>query len=117
LSDIAVALFSVDSLVMRRIIVRPDSVLPDPYCNGIMWSDSINITPLLPAAFTRVLEYCPMARTGSLFTFSGWGPPYSSINCGTFPVLAAASPYFGRPIKSCGAQYTLGRFGIYPPGV
>jgi hypothetical protein len=116
--DIALALFSIDSAVIHRIVVRPDSVLPGGYCDDITWSDSLDITPLLPAAFTPIIESCPMGRNGTLFSFSEFGwTPYASGGCTAFPAIAAASPYFGRPVKSCGAQYPLSRFGIYPPGV
>ena len=117
-ADIALGLFHIDSAVIHRIVVRPDSVLPGSYCNDIAWTDSVDITSLLPATFTPVVESCPMARNGTMFTFSDFGwTPYGSAGCAAFPAIGSASPYFGKPVKECGASYPLARFGIYPPGV
>jgi hypothetical protein len=118
--DLATAVLTIDSAIIHRIVVRPDSVLPAPYCDDIAWTDSTDITSLLPASFSKVVEDCPMSRSAtsfSYFYYAGFGwTPYSET-CLAFPPIATASPYFGPPVKSCGPSYPLLRFGIYPPGV
>jgi hypothetical protein len=117
LGDIALAVFTVDAAVLRRIVVRPDSVLPDPYCNLVTWSDSINITSLLPATLSTGVENCLMFRNGSSFTYTGFPYGYYFETCGAFPVFATASPYFGLPTKQCNGAFALSRFGVYPPAI
>ena len=116
LGDIALAVFTVDAAVLRRIVVRPDSLLPaEPYCTAMAWSDSIDITSLLPAAVKTGVDNCLMYRNGSSFTFSGFSAYYYDP-CRAFPMIATASPFFGVPTRSCGPS-SLSRFGVYPPGV
>jgi len=116
LEDIALAVFTVDAAVLRRVVVRPDSVLADPYCTAVTWSDSIDITSLLPASLKTGVENCLMFRNGSSFTFMGFGGYYYYDGCRAFPMIATASPYFGVPTRLCGPQ-TLSRFGVYPPAI
>ena len=115
LDDIALAVFTVDAAVLRRIVVRPDSVLPEPYCTAVTWSDSIDITGLLPATLNAGVENCLMSRNGSSFTFTGFAGYYYDA-CRAFPTFVTASPYFGVPTRPCGPQ-TLSRFGVYPPAI
>ena len=115
LADIALAVFTVDAAILRRVVVRPDSVLPDPYCTAMTWSDSINITNLLPATLKTGVDNCLMYRNGSSFTFMGFGGYYYDA-CRAFPLIATASPYFGVPTRPCGPQ-SLSRFGVYPPAI
>ena len=115
LGDIALAVFTVDAAILRRIVVRPDSVLPEPYCTGMTWSDSINITSLLPATLNTGVDNCLMSRNGSSFTFTGFAGYYYDA-CRAFPLIATASPYFGVPTRPCGPP-SLSRFGVYPPAI
>jgi hypothetical protein len=117
LDDIALAVFSIQSAVLRRVIVRPDSMpYPPPSCTMVAWSDSVDITPMLPPTFAPLVERRAMDREGSMFTYHSFSwSPYSDGQA--FPNIALASPYFGTPVNSCGPQYPLSRFGIYPPGV
>jgi len=115
LGDIALAVFTVDAAVLRRIVVRPDSVLADPFCTAVTWSDTINITNLLPATLGTGVDHCLMNRNGSSFTFTGF-PGYYYDPCRAFPMISTASPYFGVPTRPCGPG-TLSRFGVYPPAV
>ena len=117
LDDLALAVFSIDSAILRRIIVRPDSVLPGSFCNDITWTDSLDITSLLPATFSPILENCVMYQNGSSFRYSGfYSTPYAEP-CIAFPAIATASPSFGVPTKQCGSYTALSRFGIYPPAL
>jgi hypothetical protein len=117
LGDIALAVFTVDAAILRRIVVRPDSVLQDPNCAAVTWSDSIDITSLLPPTLNAGVDNCAMFRNGSLFTFTGFGGTYYYYDpCRAFPLFTTASPHFGVPTRSCGPQ-TLSRFGVYPPAV
>ena len=117
LGDIALAVFTVDAAVIRRIVVRPDSVLPDPYCSSVTWSDSINITNLLPTTLGTGAENCLMFRSGSSFTFLGFNYGFYYESCVAFPQFAAASQYFGVPTRQCGPSGMLSRFGVYPPAI
>jgi hypothetical protein len=117
LDDIALAVFSIDGAVIRRIVVRPDSVLPDPYCSLITWSDSINISNLLPSTLRPSVENCSMFRNGSSFTYTGFPYGFYYETCGAFPAFATASPYFGQPTRPCNGGNPLTRFGVYPPAI
>jgi hypothetical protein len=116
LGDIALAVFTVDAAVLRRIVVRPETVPTDPnFCTTVTWSDSIDITNLLPATLRTGVDNCLMFRNGSSFTFSGFSAYYYDP-CRAFPLISTASPYFGVPTRPCGPG-TLSRFGVYPPAV
>lgn len=113
--DIALAVFTVDAAILRRIVVRPDSVLPGNFCTNMTWSDSINITSLLPATLGSGVDDCLMYRNGSSFTFTGFSGFYYDP-CRAFPQIATASQYFGVPTVQCGPS-SLSRFGVYPPAI
>jgi hypothetical protein len=116
LEDISVVLFNVDAAIIRGIIVRPDSVLADYSCNGLKWTETLDISAWLPASLTKVVEDCPMTGERGYFAygFFSWNPYYPE--CSGFPRIDKSSPYFGVPTK-CGSGEQLLRFGIYPPAV
>ena len=121
ISDIAETVFKIDTVIVRQMIARRDSISP-PYCAFVTYnpSDTIDVLPLLPPTFTDVVQ-CLMSQQRTFFSIDPFPvfPGFSFAGCSAFPSIRSASASFGPALVGCVSSDAdrLVTFGVYPPAV
>jgi hypothetical protein len=121
LDDISVVFITVDSAVVRRVIARSDTMLPNQFCRQVNYAamDTFPIDAYIPSFYPGPSE-CLMRRTqGGYYTSDCFNVSNPYAECLAFPSIQTASPYFlqGQISGICYIDGGILSFQIAPPAV
>jgi hypothetical protein len=115
LDDISAVFLQIDSVLVRRVLLRPDSLAGFAGCAWISYApnDTIDVSSVVPIRYSEISSQ-PMARQqGGLY--STGDSPFPPI---TFSSIIKSIPSSGPQPKGCGFNGDSFKwFGLYPPSV
>ncbi len=122
LDDISVVLFTVDSVVVHRVIARTDTVLPGEFCRRVSYAplDTFPLEPYIPSFYRGPVNCLMSPAQGGYYRSASFAPLqfYTGSECPAFPRFDTASSFFiPGSISGCYYDGGLLSFQIVPPAV
>ncbi len=121
LDDIAAVFLNVDSILVQRVIARPDSSRTTCAAPSYADLDTFDVMPYIPISSLPGIINRPMSRQSTgFYAFGGFAFGALTYNNFRSQGLWAWDPsgVIGPPVKCCTCgPVSLEHFGVYPPAV